>query len=319
MDTEKQKRIYRFIKDSIINIAVAGISLAYMFYNMVTLSPTNLSIVECLCKSAVAIICGVMIKQGLGENGFNKGYNSSVWETELNKYNGACNLANPYMDRVANFYYSQEIEKRINYRRALLMGARLKYSDFFDEEENFVGEEKLQTLTRFQRHAVHKCVRVKIYNLNLFSEYSTSSSSDTKRETGDSHQRVKMFGKNSIMQIVFAVAGVYFVPMINSWDWGLFIMATLQVAGWVGSGVMQLYTNYNYITIEKVDKLKKKKELINKFVLDCEHGMYKENPYDLRAKKEMETKQVEIQKTCDIIEKTIEETSDNVGEEEAIA
>lgn len=300
MDKEELNgKIRKFWKSGLLNLVTVGIAIAYVLYNEVTLKATDLQLWSLLTKAGIGILCGVLIKQGLGENGFTLGYNSKQWLEEMAKYNDTCNSVNPYMDRVENFYYAQEIEKRIEYRRRMLMGARLRYIDFFDEQENFIGEERMEKLTRYQKAIVKKCVRVKIYNLNLFSEYSKETASATKRETSDKQQRAKMFGKNSISQTLFAIAGAYFVPVLDGWNWGSFIFATLQVVWWCGAGVMQSYNNYSYIIVDKVNKLKTKKELIMKFKFGCERGLYIENPYEVRErdrKEEIKTIEMVIDK-----------------------
>lgn len=293
---EMGDKIKRFWKSGLINLVTIGIAAAYVLYNEVTLQTTELQLWSLLTKAGIGILCGVLIKQGLGENGFTIGYNSKQWGEEMDKYNTACNTANQYMDRVENFYYSQEIEKRIEYRRKVLMGVRLRYIDFFDDNENFIGQEKMAKLDGPQKRAVKRCVKVKIYNLNLFSEYSRETASATKKETGDQLQRVKMLGKNSISQTLFAIAGAYFVPVMDGWNWGSFIFATLQVIWWCGAGVMQSYNNYNYIVVDKVNKLKTKKELIQKFVFGCNRGLYMENPYEVRERgKYEEVKAIEME------------------------
>ena len=303
MDSENAKnKLNKFIKTGLVNVIVVGVGLAYIFFTMVTIKAGDVNVLELLGKSIIGIICGVLIKQGLGENGMTRGYGSSIWHEELAKYNEACNKANPFMERVDNFYYNEEIEKRKSNRRAIMMGARLKYTDFFDEYENFVGQDKMEKLTKFQKRAVIKCVKIKVYTLNLFSEYANASTTDTKKETGDKEQRAKMFGKNSISQVLVAVAGAYFVPMLKDWDWATFIFSTLQVLMWCASGVMQMYTNYNYIVIDKVNKLKRKKELIQKFIHGCEQDMYVENPYEVRAKEEQMLEEAKRQENLRIIE-----------------
>lgn len=284
----EEKKLKRFIKDGIIDLIIIGVSVAYVFYSMITIEKADISLNELCAKSILSIIAGLIIKQGLGENGFSKGYNSVTWEEEMQKYNNACNTANPYMERVDNFYYTEEIEKRKRYRQNILMGARLKYSMFFDENGDYIETADTSKLSRHQKKALKKCIRVKIYNLNLFSEYDNDFVAQTKKETNDGNQRIKMFGQNSISQSLIAVLSVYFTATWNNWNWALFIMATIQVCLWLACGVMQLYSNYNYIVIDKVNKLKKKKELIQKFVFGCEKGMYVHNPYDYVEQKERE-------------------------------
>lgn len=296
MDKDEQRiKIYDFIKSNILNGIVVITSLSYILYNMVVIKRTDLTLVECLASASIGIVIGFIIKQSLGESGFNKGYSSNIWATNLEKYSKACNLANDYIDRVDNFYIEEEIEKKKAYRRTNLMAVRLKYNDFFDKDGNYIEhnikicdkmgkispENDFIVLTRKQYRILKKCVRVKIYNLNLFSEYSNEIENDTHREKTDKDQRALMTSKNSLAMVLTAIVGVYFTAMWNAWDWGSFINATIQVCIWVSCGIVQLYRNYNYVVIEKVSKLTRKMELIIKFTRGCESGLYKENPYEV--------------------------------------
>ena len=101
----------RYIKTIAMDFVVVLVALAYVFYQMITLEPTGLNPWVLLAQASVGIICGVTIKQSLGENGFSRGYNSGVWQDEEAKYNETCNGALPYVDRVDNFYQYEEIDK----------------------------------------------------------------------------------------------------------------------------------------------------------------------------------------------------------------
>lgn len=287
MDNENNKKIYDFIKGNFINFIILVTSLAYIFYNMVVIKRTDLSMWECIAKAGIGIVVGFMIKQGLSENGFNKGYRSQIWIDSLEKYSKNCNMANPYIERVDNFYASEELEKKKIYRRTNLMAVRMKYDWFFDEfgfyKEN---EEQYNKLNRKQKRVLKKCISIKIYNLNLFSEYENQIGADTHREKTDKDQRAKMFGKNSMAQIIVAIIGAYFVPILTGWDWGTFLTSTIQVCIWISCGITQLYTNYNYVVVEKTNKLTRKSELILKFTRGCEKGKYQKDPYEEVVKNE---------------------------------
>lgn len=308
MEAEKNKRIYDFIKGNFINFIILLTSVAYVFYNMIVIKKTDLTIWECIAKAGIGILVGFMIKQGLGENGFNYGYRSQIWHDSLTKYSNNCNMANPYIERVDNFYACETIEKKKIYRRTNLMGARMKYDWFFDEE-GFYKENKEQydKLDRKQKRVLKKCISVKIYNLNLFSEYENQIGADTKREKTDKDQRAKMFGKNGVAQVVTAIIGAYFVPMLTGWDWASFIAATIQVCIWISCGITQLYTNYNYVVIEKTAKLTRKVELIVKFTRGCEQGKYLTDPYEIKKE---ET--VNEQSQVDPVPVVLDSSTDNI-------
>ena len=293
----------KYIKSFAMDAVVVIVGVAYIFYQMVTLEPNSINPFVLIAEAIVGIICGVVIKQALGENGFSRGYNSRTWIEEEDKYNAYCNDALPYMDKTDNFNQYEEIERKRNYRRQHLQEVRLKYDDWFDADGNYIehviikkkkgvkAKEGEFILDFTQRRMLKKCVKVKIYPLNLFGQYTISTEQDSKKELTDNKQRMNNATKNTISATLIAIIGVYFMPMLNSWSWASFIAATMQVALWVLFGIIQLYTNFNFVVQDKVALLRRKKELITKFISGCEKGLYNHSPYDII--KEEEEKPVE--------------------------
>lgn len=271
----------RYIKTIAMDLAVILIAIAYVFYQMVTLKPTDTNPLILLAQAFMGIVCGVLIKQALGENGFSRGYNSSFWLDEEQKYNEACTGANKYMEYVDNYYQYQEIEKKRNYRRTKLQGIRLKYDSWFDKDGNYIGtEEAYKKLDRKQKKVMNKCIRIRIYTLNLFSQYDNSVEQSTKKEKTDKMQRTKNLTSNTVTATIIAVIGVYFIPFLSSWSWASFVSSTMQVAMWILFGILQMFTNYNFVTQDKTALLRQKKEEIKKFTIGCENNLYKHSPYD---------------------------------------
>ncbi len=280
----------RYIKTIAMDIVVVLVALAYVFYQMIKLETTNLNPLVLLAQAIMGIICGVVIKQALGENGFSKGYNSDHWNNEEKKYNAACNTALPYMEYTDNFYEYEIIEKKKNYRRQHLQEIRLKYAMWFDKDGNYIGTKEMENkLDRKQKRVLYKCIKVKVYPLNLFSQYTISTEQATKREPTDKMQRSKNATKNTLVATIIAVIGVYFIPQITGWNWAAFISATMQVSMWVLFGILQLYTNYNFVVQDLVNVMRKKKEDITRFVSGCEKGLYNHSPYE-----EIETKSLTL-------------------------
>ena len=282
---ELQNFTVRYIKTIAMDLVVVLVAIAYIFYQMVGLEQNDINPIILIAEAFMGIICGVAIKQALGENGFSKGYNSKFWLDEEEKYNKACDTANPYMERVDNFYQYEEIEKKRNYRRIKLQGVRLKYEHWFDPQGNYIGDiDTYKKLDRKQKRVLNKCIRIKIYPLNLFSQYNVSVDQDTKKEITDRAQRSKNITKNTLSATIIAIIGVYFIPVLNSWSWASFISSTMQVAMWVLFGILQLFNNYNFVVQDKVALLRQKKEVIKRFTSGCENGLYKVGPYDEEPK-----------------------------------
>ena len=74
--------------------------------------------------------------------------------------------------------------------------------------------------------------------------------------------------------MIIAIIGVYFVPVLGEWNWANLIASSLQVSLWVLFGILQLYTNFNYVVQDKVSILREKKKLIARFIKDSEKGLY---------------------------------------------
>ena len=100
--------------------------------------------------------------------------------------------------------------------------------------------------------------------MNLFSHYAITLEQFTHKEATDNKQRVSSATKNTLSAVLIAVLGVYFVPQLNNWNWASFISATMQVTLWVLLGILQLYTNYNFVVQDRTSTLRRKKETIKK-------------------------------------------------------
>ena len=293
MFDEIKEYTQRYIKSLAMDLVVVLVAVAYIFYQMVTLEVNAINPLILIAEAFMGIVCGIVIKQALGENGFSKGYNSEKWAEEEQKYNEACTVANPYMDRTDNYYLEEEIEKRRNYRRQHLLSVRLRYEDWFDNLGVYIGKQEEYDKLKFkQKLVLNKCVRVKIYVLNLFSEYSKATEEYTHKEKTDKNKKATNLTKNTVSAVLIAIIGVYFVPLFNKWSWASFISATFQVSMWVLFGVLQLYDNFNFVVQTKVAILRTKKENIKKFTSGCEKGLYKTNPYDPQPVIEEEKKEI---------------------------
>lgn len=290
----------RYIKSLAMDLVVVFVAGAYVMYQMVTLEPTQVNPLVLVAQALMGVICGVLIKQSLGENGFSMGYNSDTWKREETKYNDSCTTAIPYMDKVDNFYQYEEIEKKRNLRRQILQSKKLKYEMWFDNEGNYIDRDiwwvhssktrkfrkskkplpdNVSILTIKQMLALVKSVRVKIYPLNMFSHYANNLEQYTRKEVTDNKQRINSATKNIISAFAVAIVGVYFIPSFQNWNWANFVTALFQVSLWVLLGVMQLYTNYNFVIHDRTATLKTKKEDIVRFKSGCEKHLYDNSPY----------------------------------------
>lgn len=270
------------IKSALTNLLIILTSGAYLLFGMLDIDKTDKSLKATLISSIIGIVCAILIKRAMGENGIDMGYKSEIYSEEIRKYNETCSLANDCLDKIDNYYAYEEIRKLKEFRRINLNAVRLRYCDWFNDDGEYIENEKLyKKLKLRQKLVIFKCLHTKIKRLSLFSEYEDGVSSYTKRELTASQYRVQRTFKN----ILFALAPIfvigYFTITLKNWDWGKFIGCAIQVFLWLLTGLLEMYNAYQYITDIKVSYLRKKKEEIIKFKKGCEEGLYKENPYIL--------------------------------------
>lgn len=276
------------LKTILMNIGVGLIAVSYVVYNTLTLKPTDLNPLLLISEAVLAIIAALLIKAGLGENGFVRGYKTVIWLRALERYDKKAKQAEPYLDRANEFYEKERIEKRIRNRKVRLSSYRMKYETFFDENGDYIEHEiwsprkKKRYLRKHeslpadvvvldirQALCLYKCVKLKIYPRDMFDQYGIGLSDDERKEKTDKMQRSSNMRKNLLSAIGFSLAGVYFVPVLTSWNWAAIIWASFQVISWVMFGLIDDYDNYNYVTVEKVGILGGKEKDISRFMIWC--------------------------------------------------
>lgn len=273
------------IKTIIMDLAVALVSVAYVFYQLLTLEPTKLNPIVLLGQAIIGIIAGTLIKMGLGENGFIKGYAAKDWISAFVIYDAFCDIALPYIDNSEEYKEIQEKEMLEKLRRRRLSKGRMKYDDWFDANGDYIDHEikkrswyekrkkkypdfqlakDVRVLDKKQRRILNGCIALKVYPLDLFSEYDANNEEATKREETDRDVKSRNLRRNIIFATGISLIGVYFLPQWK-WDWGHFLWALMQVSLWIGLGILQLYNNFTFVTKEKASQLSRKEKGIIKF------------------------------------------------------
>lgn len=279
------------IKTLLADFVIAILGLSYIFYRMLTLESRNLSPIDMLVDGLFAIVVGVAIKQTYSEKGIIKGYETDEYKTEDEKHNNACNDSIEFIEYYDEYEEETIQERKKKYRLSQLQSARLKYNDFFEsdgeikdvvihnyDKKHPINKADLKpyefVLDKYQRKVLNRCYKVKINVLNLFSEYRKNNDNFSDKETTDKQQREKTLSKNILSAIAFTLAGLYFAPKLVEFDLGAIIMASVQVMGFIATGIAQMFENINYIKVDKVNILKEKTKRLSIFINNCRNGKY---------------------------------------------
>lgn len=277
------------IKTILMDIGVAAVSITYILYQLLILKPADVDPITLTAEALIGILAGLLIKMGLGENGFTRGYQSDEWKTHKGNYNKKADMALPYSDKVDEFQEKLKFERLVKIRRLFLSHYRIKYDDFYDSNGDFIERDiitpkKKKTLLkkgiskeedfanyivmdRKQIRALYKSCKIKVYTRELLNEYDSEINTYAHKEYTDKDQRNKKLGKNILSAAIIATVGVYFVPLwafsIEKFLWGIF-----QVALWIAFGILQLYDNYRFVTEDRASALDRKSQDLSKFLIE---------------------------------------------------
>lgn len=308
------------LKTILMDIGVIIVSISYVLYQLLTLKPAELDPITLTAETLIGVLAGLLIKMGLGENGFTRGYQSDEWKNHKDKYNKRADMALPYSDKVDEFQEKIKTERLVKIRRLYLSHYRLKYDDFYDENGNFIErdiispkakrklleqgkkvEDGVFVLDKKQQKALYKSCKIKVYVRELLNEYDSELSTYTHKEYTDKDQRNKKFGKNILSAAIIATVGVYFVPM---WSWSLekFIWGLFQVTLWIAFGILQLYDNYRFVVEDRANSLDNKSKDLSIFLI----GILGREEFITRLEKEKQEEESTITMYEDDAKKLLE-------------
>ena len=120
------------LKTILMDIGIIIVSISYVLYQLLTLEPAELDPVTLTAETLIGVLAGLLIKMGLGENGFTRGYASDEWKKHKENYNKRADMALPYSDKIDEFQERLKNERLYKIRKLYLSHYRLKYDDFYD-------------------------------------------------------------------------------------------------------------------------------------------------------------------------------------------
>jgi len=283
---EFASNIKKNITSILLDVGIIGISVIYVFYNILDFHKTETDPWRLLMKGLVGIFVGVGLKWMLGEKGIIKGHNNEQFIKPKEKFDDRTEKAVPYIDRFDDFAEKERIEKVLRNRKIHLNNYRMKYETYFDNNGDYIEHliwnpcqarkylknheelpEDVIVLDLKQRLVLRKCIRLQIYVPNLFSDYGDTVAEDERKEKTEQDVRRKNTRSNFISAVLFALIGVYFVPDILNFSWAAIIWSIFQVFMWLVFGIVNFYQNFTFVIIDEVKVIGKKDKLLTKFLI----------------------------------------------------
>ncbi len=265
--------------------AVILISIAYIAGSFILISATGKSVYEIIASGIISMIVGILINGVFRSVGLRRGEEDERTVSTSNLYAKTIDSVVCHIDKLQDFCDIENVRALANIRRKILARAGMKYDDCFDENgvvKSFdyekYSEQEIESAKKRQRRkylkvnklrkvAYEKAVGVKIKQLSPAILTSDSVKENDPFDFGkskkeySSQQNAFDVVSRVIMAIIFGYFGVSLASEINV---ALLIWNTMQIAMYIASGVVQMYTTYMWIVndhrigvIKKIDCLQK--------------------------------------------------------------
>ena len=267
------------------------ISLVYIGGSFILISKTGKSVYEILATGTLSMLVGLLINGVFRSIGIERGDQDEKMQKTSKLYSDAVIDIVPKIDKLENFCAEENREALSRVRVRILAKVGIKYSDCFDSEGTLIPfetdlytREEINAASRGKRgkmkrqnnqraRAYQRAANVKIRALtpqaltsegarenDPFNFGKSKKEFYSRKNAGDLFSRV-------LMAVIFGYFGVSFVSEINP---AVLIWNTLQIVMYITSGVMQMYSSYNFVVDEYRASLIKKIDYLQKFKLWAE-------------------------------------------------
>lgn len=276
--TERKERLIRGIKSWVGYLAVAVISLTYMFTGYFNLSTTGRTIEQILLSSALSMAVGIGIVRGWAKQGRIGGSKDSVRVKKDEEHIKIVQSAVPY------FKYSKEWEDIENAnalkdaRSIILSRQGLVYDEYFDAEGKFIGKfkeydkeasKKQRARVRKENIAIEKAIEHKVTPVILTELTSDIKGNLDRNNLGISEKQYELTrsGIEIISRIFFGIMfGLFMLEPILGAGWEAFLYTALQVAFYQVGGAIAYYDRYTFKTTDEVASINKKITLLENLI-----------------------------------------------------
>lgn len=286
-------RITQWFRENISTIAIVLMSIVYVFYGVITITDKDKTLYEIFADGAISFAYGFSIKCLLNNQGVANGEKAQTFINVKNFYCGLLEEISPIQHYLGNFCDYQNAITLKKAQTSILRSELLKYDDFINNRID------ITTLDKRQKKAYYQARNIKI---NFISEGILLSDQKSFIDTGQdikANKRDYLKKSNTTALIIMIATAIIFgyfgFDHNKGFDWGGAIWCLVQVAYYLGFGVIQYFSGYTFITDTYKTTLVRKSNYIEKF-----KNMYNENPNRFKDEEELEYERMNITQEINI-------------------
>jgi len=261
--------------------------IAYILTAVFTLSETGQTVEQIIVSSFIIFVLGVLLSNTLGHQGINDGekdeeviktkqaHQHELIETQQFWFevNDFCTLKNKQALR-------QERERILNF-------ATLRYSDFYNEDGNFIGSfieepknEKLKKHVQNQNKAIEKTLNLNITQItptDLITE-SAKANDPLSRGRSKTQYQVQTNIRDVFAKVATAIFGGLYTAQFLGADLGQIAYRIVIAVILLAFGVVRYYANYRFIIGEHRDRISVATHWLQEFKILHTKGQFNKQP-----------------------------------------
>jgi hypothetical protein len=258
--------------------------VAYILTAIFTLNETGQTPEQIIVSSFLIFILGVLLSNTLGHQGINDGEKDEyVLETRKEHSQEVANTQ-PFWHEVNDFCSFKNLQALRQERERIINFAALKYSDFFDEDDNFIGSLKKvpkndqnKRLIKRQNIAIKKALNLHITQITATDLITESAKANDPLARGRSKQQyqVQENTKDVFGKVATALFGGLYTAQFLGAELGEIAYRIVIAVILLAFGVVRYYSNYRYITSEHRERIHTATHWLREFKSLHESGYFK--------------------------------------------
>lgn len=266
------QKITAFAKRNINTLIIVLISVAYIFYGMITIEESGQTVAEIVGGSVLSTIVGFAIKQFRMRTGTNDGLSAPIFVAKTNAYGKKKEEIAPFIDELGNFCAFKNRKRLRQKQEEYLINYSMSYDKFIKGEYNNSTDPLVQKVLKKVRS-----MKVFAYTpLLLTNAYGNSNfEEETLNVSIAKYERTKALTR-LIITVLCGVLFGYFVPR-QDFSVSSLIWSALQVALYLVLGQIEYNNAYYFVTQTLRGKIERVICILDEFtVLRSEHeGIFK--------------------------------------------
>lgn len=255
------------------------IALWWLFYDAIEIESAKLNVTERVGVMLLTIFLSMVFRSLIANGGYASAKNTKTFIEAETIYEDTASKGIAKQKQILRYANDVASKNLYECRKSNLEANGLRYSDFFDEDGNYIGMDykHAKNLNLRQKIVINKAIKQRVILPAIFGYISSKWFGLKKEQSQRQHQT-----KTAISNFIFGVFASFISVGVTFHFIGIsvdsLIYAFAQILLWTTSGYIQRLNNFNFILDVIVPLYKEKTHIINSYfaLSDREKQQYEE-------------------------------------------